>query len=194
MHASHTLGDGCASRDHGLSHCTRCCLTGHRAVSLSLRHSASCLPDPGSLPRSGALQLSGSVWTLIGPWVHACVIYTDLCAHRHEYSIWPVPLITSDRNLTLRLAAGMCVPWSSRKSRGSYETPPGLLCCLSFTNPKPDTNCVPYTSALKLRVCSDVSHKCQIPRSPTLPFHYPFSGLGILRSQESVSAETPGFF
>lgn len=131
MHANHTLGDGCASWAHDLSHCTRCCLTGHRAVSLSLRHSASCLPDPGSLPRSGALQLSGSIWTLIGPWVHACVMYADLCAHRHEYSIWPVPLITSDRNLTLRLAAGMCVPWSGRKSRGSYEAPLGLSCYLS---------------------------------------------------------------
>lgn len=172
------MGDGCASRVHILSHCTRCCLTGHRAVSLSLRHSASCLPDPGSPPRSGALQLSGSVWTLIDPWVHACVMYADLCAYRHEYSIWPVPLITSDRNLALRLSAGMCVSWSSQKSRGSYEA---LLAChaacpslLSQARHQLCALCFcPDTKGL-LRCQSQVSDP-QVTHTPILP---PFLRLG----------------
>lgn len=119
------------------------------------------------------------MWTLIGPWVHACVMYADLCAHRREYSIWPVPLITSDRNLTLRLAAGMCIPWSSRKSRGSYEALLGLSCCLSsLLSQAQHQLCGLCFCPDTLRVCSDVSHKCQIPRSPTLPSHHPFFRLG----------------
>lgn len=46
---------------------------------------------------------------------------------------------------------------------------PHTSCFVQHHFPKPNTNCVLFASALTLRVCSDVSHKCQIFRSPTLP-------------------------